>query len=164
MCNHPGNFRRSHGRLIAHAEEIALLNGAQREKVILNSELEQLNVHLGKCACTRVCLGAYERACMDVGRRAFSHISTRKNITNARVYTYIGNTNMMRLVQNTYDQCTLKYLASCIGKYSVLQRVVDRWVCGCLSSTPCACVIAYLYIMGVLGFALWSLFCCHTLR
>jgi ATP-binding cassette, subfamily D (ALD), member 3 len=36
---HEGNFRRLHSRLIANAEEIAFLEGSQREKQILNEQL-----------------------------------------------------------------------------------------------------------------------------
>ena len=37
-----GDFRRSHSRLISHAEEVAFLDGAEREKEILNGKLNQL--------------------------------------------------------------------------------------------------------------------------
>ena len=37
-----GDFRRSHSRLISHAEEVAFLDGAEREKDILNGKLNQL--------------------------------------------------------------------------------------------------------------------------
>ena len=37
-----GDFRRSHSRLISHAEEVAFLNGAEREKEILNGKLNKL--------------------------------------------------------------------------------------------------------------------------
>ena len=36
---HEGNFRRLHTRLIANAEEIAFLDGAKREKELLNEQL-----------------------------------------------------------------------------------------------------------------------------
>ena len=37
-----GDFRRAHGRLITHAEEVAFLEGASREKDILNTKLWQV--------------------------------------------------------------------------------------------------------------------------
>jgi ATP-binding cassette, subfamily D (ALD), member 3 len=37
-----GDFRRSHSRLISHAEEVAFLDGAKREKEILNGKLDHL--------------------------------------------------------------------------------------------------------------------------
>lgn len=37
------NFRRSHNRLITHAEEVAFLNGGMREKQILNDELKKVS-------------------------------------------------------------------------------------------------------------------------
>ena len=37
-----GDFRRSHSRLISHAEEVAFLDGTEREKEILNGKLNQL--------------------------------------------------------------------------------------------------------------------------
>jgi len=39
------NFRRSHNRLISHAEEVAFLNGGLREKEILNEELDRVTEH-----------------------------------------------------------------------------------------------------------------------
>merc|ERR1719210_1671477 len=38
-----GNFRRLHARVITNSEEIAFLDGAEREKQILNEEFETLN-------------------------------------------------------------------------------------------------------------------------
>ncbi len=39
------DFRRSHNRLITHAEEVAFLNGGPREKEILNNELAKITEH-----------------------------------------------------------------------------------------------------------------------
>lgn len=56
-----GNFRRSHARLIAHAEEVAFLGGAEREKDILNGELSQLAYHKRRMHFKMFIQGVYVR-------------------------------------------------------------------------------------------------------
>jgi len=38
-----GNFRRAHNRIISHAEEIAFLEGSEREKIILNEGIHEVS-------------------------------------------------------------------------------------------------------------------------
>eukprot|EP00301_Raphidiophrys_heterophryoidea_P014853 c23325_g1_i1.p1 GENE.c23325_g1_i1~~c23325_g1_i1.p1 ORF type:complete len:644 (-),score=135.51 c23325_g1_i1:100-2031(-) len=38
-----GNFRRSHNRIITHAEEIAFLEGSEREKIIVNTGIQDVS-------------------------------------------------------------------------------------------------------------------------
>lgn len=55
-----GDFRRAHARLIAHAEEVAFLEGAERERVLLNGKLAATTSF-----ATRLHLLQFRQGCVD---------------------------------------------------------------------------------------------------
>lgn len=55
-----GEFRSAHARVIAHAEEIAFLEGAEREEVLLNRRLEETTA-----AASRYFFLQYRQGCVD---------------------------------------------------------------------------------------------------